>query len=807
MKHLRTYQKYIHHLYRHTRSQTQAYSLVEWGMLVATLFFFASAIVLLFLTLSPLPTIDLLGSRNELQSIHLLDRNDKELFNYSADIQREYTPIGSISKNIINAAIAIEDKDFYQHKGFKPLSFARALFINATNFGFVQGGSTITQQVVKNVFLTKDKSVLRKAREIILSYRLEKNIDKNKILEIYFNTISYGGVIYGVKQASQDFFKKDATNVTIAEAAYLAAIPNAPSYYSPYGKNFNALEKRKNIILFKMFQQGFITEKEYRNAEQERVSFYGSKKTSIFAPHFVFFVRELLEKEYGSIEALTGKKIKTTLDYNLQLYVQQQIERFLEGKDETQNLKNISAVILDSQTADVLAMVGSANYFNKEIQGQVNIANSLRQPGSTLKPFIYAAAFEKGYTPQTIEFDVPTQFGTNCEPENLATDLEKGCYAPTNFGNLFRGPINFTNALAQSINIIAIKVMYLVSTETVVTKLKQLLITSIKDDSCGLGLAIGCAEVTPLELAQAYTALANDGIVKQFRVFYEDEVDEGTRVFEEDAVQKVNSILTNETARRPILSVYSNMGREIAIKTGTTNNIKDIWTVGYTPRYIIVLWGGNSDATPLHESAAGSVLLPLLRPLSDYMTEKFDQEKIAFSTSTIPLPANPHLLGKWWSEDGAPHSILHFVKKKNPKEPGTSTDDSQYNNWEYAITRWANNNTGTISFLKKTIGIENKSGDSIVAPLVLDPYIFSPRAGVSIYRNNQLLIQIANPPQDQAASFEYYMNGNHIGTSRQPVITVTPRDVINDNSQSITLTVIIRTKIKNITLREKYPLL
>src|SRR3989344_1888612 len=371
-----------------------------------------------------------------------------------------------MSRYLKNATVAIEDAEFYSHKGVLPSAVLRAHLVNIGALGFEQGGSTITQQVIKNSLLTTEKTIARKLKEWVLSVKLEKRASKEKILELYLNENPYGGNVYGVEEASRVFFGKSAKGLDLAESAYLAALPRAPTYYSPYGNNRDKLEARKNLVLKRMLDEHFITDEEYEGARAKEVLFAPHAEENIKAPHFVFFVREHLEKRYGKdvIES-AGLKIITTLDYELQKKAEGIVRVYSEENIKNFNAKNAGLVAIDPKTGELLVMVGSRDYFDTENEGNFNVTTSPnRQPGSAFKPFVYATAFEKGFTPETVVFDLETQFDINCDAEGnpregVAEDYS--CYTPTNYDGVFRGPITLREALAQSINIPAIKTLYL----------------------------------------------------------------------------------------------------------------------------------------------------------------------------------------------------------------------------------------------------------------------------------------------------------------------------------------------------------
>ena len=403
-------------------------------------------------------------------------------------------PYEDISHNIKNATIAIEDDTFFEHHGVRPFAIFRSAFTNFLENGSPfsgAGGSTITQQVIKNSILEREKKLTRKIKEAILAVRLEQVLSKEEILGHYLNESPYGGTIYGVEEASLAFFGKPASDITLAEAAYLAALPQAPTYYSPYGNNTEDLIKRKDLVLSRMLKNGFIDEGEYEAAKAEDVEFRAQESSGIRAPHFVFYIREYLAEKYGE-ESLAerGFRVITTLDWELQQEAEKIVNEYALSNETKFNAENGALVAQDPKTGEILVMVGSRDYFDENIDGNFNIAVAERQPGSSFKPFVYARALEKGYTPETVVFDLKTQFSTTCDPGNFTSN--DTCYSPVNYDNAFVGPINLRNALAQSRNIPAVKVLYLAGIKSSIKLARDMGITTLSNaDQYGLTLVLG----------------------------------------------------------------------------------------------------------------------------------------------------------------------------------------------------------------------------------------------------------------------------------------------------------------------------
>jgi len=617
--------------------------------------------------------------------------------------------LDNIAPVVKNATIAIEDAEFYQHQGVKPSAIIRAFLINISTGKIQQGGSTITQQVIKNTLLTKDKTISRKIKEIILALKLERVMGKDEILALYLNETPYGGNIYGIEEAARSFFGKQAINLNLVEAAYLAALPQAPTFYSPYGNNRDRLEERKNLVLKRMRELGFISLTEEEVAKNQEVHFQKLTDNSIKAPHFVFYVLQYLEENYSRKAIETqGFKVITTLDWKLQERAEEIIKRYGEENIRNYNANNAGLVALDPKTGQILTMVGSLDYFNMDNDGNFNTTLAKRQPGSAFKPFVYATAFQKGYTPETIVFDVPTEFSTNCPPT---------CYSPVNYDDKFIGPVNLRTALAQSRNIPAVKVLYLAGLDKVLDNAHRFGITTLTDKNrYGLTLVLGGGEVSLLELTSAYGVFANDGVRNPITKILKIENSKGKileewksnsrPVIENNISRLVTNILIDNEARAGTFGFNSPLyfpGREVAVKTGTTNDYRDAWIVGYTPSIVVGAWAGNNDNSPMSKQIAGFIVAPMWNA---FMREYLNSSPI--ESFPQPIPTNqsikPILRGIWFGQLDTNtttdltinnnlsniHSILHWVNKDDPLGPIPSNPglDPQYNSWERSVKQW-----------------------------------------------------------------------------------------------------------------------
>ncbi len=698
---------------RHFRPRSR-YELI---LLLGSLILIAGSFIFFWTTTIPIPDIRSLEERKVTQSTKIYDRTGTILLDdLGDDVTRTIVPISEISPYIQKASVAIEDSEFYEHNGIKVTSFIRSILVNVVRLGFEQGGSTITQQVVKNSILTTDKTIIRKVKEWVLALKLEQILSKEEILSLYLNESPYGGSMYGVEEASMRFFGKPANAVTLAEAAYLAAIPQAPTYFSPYGNHLDALESRKNLVLARMHELGFISSAEYDAAIQEQVQFQPPSQSGIRAPHFVFFVREQLEKEYGQ-RALeeNGWRIITTLDMELEEKAEEIVKRYALENQEKFNASNAAIVAIHPQTGDILTMAGSRDYFDDTIDGNVNIAVAKRQPGSSFKPFVYAAAFQKGYAPETALFDVRTQFSTLCPADSTSEDPP--CYYPENYDGVYRGPMSLRDALAQSINTVAVKVLYLVGLEPALQVARTMGITTLEGpDRYGLTLVLGGGEVTLLDLVSAYGVFANEGTRNPYRAILSIQDRDGAVVREyplqpvealdQSVAHSISDVLADNAARTPAFgsnSALSIPGQHVAAKTGTTNDYRDAWIVGYSPTIAVGAWAGNNDNTPMEKRVAGFIVAPLWNEFMRAALQKYPSSPFPEPEPLVTADSKPILRGIWQGSDSisdpsgmlrvttAVHSILYWVDKNNPAGPKLSdpNQDPQFSRWEYAVRRWA----------------------------------------------------------------------------------------------------------------------
>ncbi len=678
-------------------------AIIVWG---AGACFLLAGLIFLWAASLQVPDLASIQSRKVEQSTKIYDRTGTVLlYNLNSNTNRTVVPLSQISPNIQNATIAIEDPNFYSHHGVEIRAILRAIFVDITTLSASQGGSTITQQVVKNTLLTNNKSIARKLEEWPLALKLERVLTKQQILELYLNQSPYGGNVYGVEQAAETFFGKHASDVDVAEAAYLAGVLPAPSYYSPYGNHKAGLEIRKNLVIDKMLEFGYLTADEAAAAKAEKVAFLPQRTSSITAPHFVFYVQQYLEDKYGP-DALEqgGWKVTTSLDADLQVKAEEIVQAHAASNEANFKATNTGMIAIDPSNGQILVMVGSRNYFDNQIDGNFNVTLAGRQPGSTFKPFVYAKAFEDGYTPDTVVFDVPTQFSTACSANDPTNDTPP-CYSPVNYDGKFRGPMTLRDALAQSINVPAIKVLYLAGLNDSLELAKSMGISTLgKSSQYGLTLVLGGGEVTLLDMTSAYGAFAQDGmhypataVLKiedaNGNVIEDNTQVGGTQVLPPQIAEEISDVLSDPVAKAPLgeNDLLTFPGRDVAVKTGTTNDYKDAWTIGYTPNLVVGIWAGNNDNTPMVKKVSGFIVGPMWHEFMAYALGKIPAQSFT-RTDVDESGLKPVLRGQWNvpGNDGQVHEILYWVDKNNPNGPAplVPASDPQYLYWDLPVRNW-----------------------------------------------------------------------------------------------------------------------
>lgn len=751
---------------RHIPVKKLVYSIIILGLL-------GTGALSLWISTFTIPDLQSFDTRKVEQSTKIYDRTGEILlYDVHEDVRRTVVPFEDMSRNIKNATVAIEDDTFYDHFGIRPLAFLRAVLVDILAGKFEQGGSTITQQVVKLTLLTPEKKISRKLKEWFLSLKLENKLTKDQILEIYLNHAPYGGSIYGIEEAAQTFLAKSAADLSIAEAAYLAALPQAPTYYSPYGGHADELEVRKNLVLRRMYELNFITESEYEAAKNEPVAFVNDPNIGIHAPHFVFYVLEQLEEEYGdrAIEE-AGLKVTTTIDWALQQEAERIVNEYALSNTERFKAENAGLVAVVPQTGEILVMVGSRDYFDEKIDGKFNITTAERQPGSAFKPFVYATALAVGYTPETVLFDVPTQFSTACEPNNFTST--NNCYSPGNYDNKFRGPITLRNALAQSVNVPAVKALYLAGLTDSLRTARAMGIETLNDPArYGLTLVLGGGEVTLLDITSAYGVFANEGMRAPHQsilrvedadgeVLYEFKEPKTERVLDTNVARTISDILSDNVARTPLYGPNSLLyfgARDVAAKTGTTNDYRDAWTVGYTPNLAVGAWAGNNDNRSMDHQISGLIITPLWRAFMDIALPQIRNESFVPPLPDNPDDLQPILRGEVPTQNGDAHSILYWLDKNNPRgtKPRNPNQDPQFRLWEYGVTAWLSQNPNDFSQFTHEDNTQPIKTLTITTPLPESSF-----AGTS-----QVVITVDKKDLDDVNRIDFWIGDLKLGTAR-----------------------------------------
>ncbi len=646
------------------------------------------------------------------------------LYDIHGEYKRTIIPIDTIPQYVKTATIVAEDDNFYNHFGLDFSGVARAILTNLKGKKVKQGGSTITQQLIKNIYLSPERTLSRKIKELILALEMEVKYSKDEILNFYLNAVPYGSNAYGIEAASQTFFNKNAKDLTLAESALLASLPKAPTYYSPFGNNPDELKNRQEYLLGRMRALGYIKESELQGAKGEEMA-YSKDLTGIKAPHFVMYIIDQLEQTYGQDQLKSsGFTVTTSLDWKLQQEAEGVVTEWAKKNEKRFGAKNAALVALDPASGEILAMVGSRDYFDLENDGNVNVAMRLRQPGSSFKPFAYARAFEKGYTPDTIVFDVETNFGVQGAEE----------YMPRNYDGEFRGPMTLKDALAQSINIPAIKVLYLAGLADTIKLARSFGITSLNNDPShyGLSLVLGGGDVTLLEETAAYGVFSQDGIYNKPNALLKVASKVGEtlaepninpkEVLDPEVARLITSILSDNDLRSPIFgpNSYLNLPNiPAAVKTGTTQESRDAWAVGYTKDIVVGVWVGNNLPSEMPNASGAAAAAPIWNnfmkkayEIRGWDPKNFTPPKPIATTKPIlngslgdPLVFSINVAsGKIATEQTPkelvqertfyePHSLLYFIQKDNPQGPPPSDPslDPQFELWESAVQKWATN--------------------------------------------------------------------------------------------------------------------
>ena len=689
-----------------------------------------------------LPSPGNLNNRAIAQSTKIYDRTGTHLlYEIHGEEKRTEVPFSQLPETIRYATIALEDQNFYTNHGIEITSIIRAGLADVLHRKATQGASTITQQLVKQTLLTSEKTLSRKVKEAILSVELGQKFSKDEILGMYLNQIPYGSNAYGTEAAAQTFFGKHASELTLDESALLAALPQAPSHFSPYGNYTDDLKARQEYALDQMARLGYITADQATAAKQVDVlSKIRPFSENIAAPHFVMYVKEYLEKQYGeqTVEQ-GGLKVYTTLDWDKQQIAEQAVQNHVEKNATTYRANNAALVAADPKTGQILAMVGSKDYFGKAtptgcisgknctFEGNFNVATALRQPGSSFKPYVYLTAFQKGFSPETNIWDVDTNFST----------VDGQVYNPKNYDGENRGLLQMKDALAMSLNVPAVKTLYLAGIKNSIDTAHKMGITTLNDpDRYGLSLVLGGGEVTLMDHVNAFSTFATGGIHHNQSTILKVEdssgkvletytPDAGNRVVEEKYIAMIDYILSTNSLRAPVFGENNPLrfdDRPVAAKTGTTNDWHDGWTMGYTPSLVAGVWTGNNDNSVMAKGADGSYVASpiwhefMQKALANYNVEQFpkytpvetgkavldgtlDQK---MKISVCKIKKDTYCL----ANDSCPsdteekksfidsHSILYYVNKDNPlgDSPNYPSSDPQFNAWEDAVKKYLKDN-------------------------------------------------------------------------------------------------------------------
>lgn len=751
---------------------------------------------LFFYYASQVPTREEFLASTEGVSTKIYDRTGEILlYDVSGDRKKSFVPLDQIPEHVRWALIALEDDQFYSHRGFDLPALVKVGLHEFLGIGPARGGSTITQQLVKNVLLSPEKTYTRKMKEFVLSFYLEKKFSKDEILELYFNVVPYGSTAYGVEAAAEIYFGKQTSELTLSEGAILAAILQATTYYSPYGSHVEELMSRQHFVLDRMAELGYISSDEAAAAKNAKLEFKRSAQ-SILAPHFIFYIKELLAEKYGEeVVEKGGLKVITTLDWNKQQIGEEAVRMGVESNEKNYGAHNAALAAIDPKTGEVLTMVGSRDYFNTEYDGAVNVVMRPRQPGSSFKPIVYAASFLKGLSPETVLFDVVTKFKTEIEGE----------YEPHNYDGKEHGPVTIRKALAGSLNIPAVKTIYLTGIESVLDLAEKMGYTTLAERSrFGLSLVLGGGEVRLIDHIRAFAVFAENGVRHNLQYILKVE-DKSGKVLEEfkaednpgeeallpEVAKQITSILSDDNARAYIFGVGSYLtlpGRPVATKTGTTNDYHDAWTIGYTPNLVTGVWVGNNDNTAMKGKADGSVIAaPIWQEFMKKALEGSPVENFS-APQELVLPEKPMLNGKMGAERivqidkatgklatpltppsfieekiyGEAHNILHYVNRNNilgpiPENPSR---DPQYENWEEAVQRWAKENN--IFQLEENLPNEYDNLHTEENKPTLD--ILSPSDGTR-YTSPNLNVSISVNTKRTINRVEYYLDNQLVATN------------------------------------------
>jgi len=771
---------------------------------------FLASVVMVGVFSSELPSPTKLTNRQIDQSTKILDRNGKLLYDIYGNTNRTLVTLDQVSPYVIQATLATEDAEFYLHQGFDPRGFVRAMGSCIIHMGCTGGGSTLTQQVVKNTLLTSEKSITRKIKEFVLSMQIEKKYTKDEILQMYLNEAPYGGQSVGIEAASQTYFGKKSSELTLAEASLLAGLTQSPSYYSPYGAHPEYAKDRQAYVLKLMTEKGWVnkdgtTQKiaaDTASAAKEEALVYNEAGGQILAPHFVMYVKSLLTDQFG--EGLVdsgGLQVTTTLDLDMQNALQKIVTDQIAKDEKPLGIGNGAAVAEDPKTGQILAMVGSRNYFDKDYDGKVNVTLSLRQPGSSIKPITYATALSQGYTAASVLYDVQTTFTGNGTSE---------AYTPVNYDGKFRGPVQIRSALANSLNIPAVKMLKLVGINNMIKTASDLGIDTFSDPSrYGLSLTLGGGEVSLLKMAGAYATLADGGQYRQQiailkvtdskgNLIYSSPSNSARKVLDPGVAFIISDILSDNVARSAAFGSNSTLvvpGHTVAVKTGTTNDLRDNWTLGYTPNLVVGVWVGNNDNSQMKSVASGISGASDIwnQAMKAFLKDKKDESfKVPDNVSKIKID---EFSGALPSGD-APTREEYFVKGTEPtlenqmrrnieicKTDGKiasqacrdakQTEEKTYfvltaelPEWQEAVDKWIEDNHKDDEQYHPPKDVStsyfNKDGERLAdgGPLVI---VTSPEVGTKVKVGGKIVIEANVSTPYAVTKVEFFVDGEKLG--------------------------------------------
>lgn len=650
------------------------------------------------------------------ESTRIYDRKGVLLYSVYKDQNRAYVQLSDIPKNVQHATIAVEDRTFYQNSGFSVTGYLRALFGIITLRG-ISGGSTLTQQLVKNVLLQDTRQTLaRKLKELILAIQVDKRYSKDQILEMYLNDVPYGGANIGVESAAEAYFGKHVSELDLAESAFLAGLPQAPSVYSPFTGNTYYLG-RTQVVLNSMRDEGYISQKEDDSAYKEiQAVKFSDADRSIKAPHWVMFIKQKLASQFGDAAVANGGlQVTTTLDYDLQKHAEDIVKTEI-GNLKGYDVSNGAAVAMDPKTGQVLTMVGNTDYFDVSVDGNYNDATANRQPGSSLKPIMYATAFEKGYTPATEVMDVKTDFPSG--------DPTKPIYTPVNYDGKYHGPMQLRFTLGNSLNIPAVKMLARVGIKDVMQNAFNMGIqnwepTSSNVANVGLSLVLGGRETTLLDEVTAYSVFADQGVKhdpvyilkvtdSHGNMLYSSHDSAGVSVLPKEVTFLISHILLDNNARTMEFgpnSYLNVIGRTVSAKTGTTDDKKDNWTLGFTPSMVVGVWVGNNNGMPMNQAISSGVTgaAPIWEKIMSYALKGKPDEQPSKPDNVVAvtidslfggLPYNGQpTRSEYFIKGTEPTSVSPVYQKKDDKvyylvrEDDPVSTDGQ-NRWQAGIDSW-----------------------------------------------------------------------------------------------------------------------